>query len=42
MKLRTGSKPDFVVKGSLPKVIKLTMGNLILPRVAPSKSGFFT
>jgi AcrR family transcriptional regulator len=33
MKLRTGSKPELVVQSELPKVIKLTMGNLVLPRV---------
>lgn len=33
MKLRTGSKPELVVLGELPKVIKLTIGNFILPKV---------
>jgi AcrR family transcriptional regulator len=40
MKLRTGSMPELLLKGALPKVIKLTMGNLILPRVFPVKTEF--
>jgi hypothetical protein len=40
MKLRTGSKPELVIQGALPKVIKLTMGNLILPRVDSPEQAF--
>ena len=32
--------PELVLQGALPKVIKLTMGNLILPRVSPVKTEF--
>ena len=42
MILRTGSKPELVVHSALPKVIKLTMGNLVLPRVlTPCKRDFY-
>jgi hypothetical protein len=39
MKLRTGSNTGLVQLGALPKVIKLTMGNLILPRVSSGNNG---